>query len=148
MIIDLLKSKKFYLFIFVILLATLPTYYFYRKYQNVNRQLQNLPKSADERINLVEKIGKLIKLPEDEVPLVATVTDEKKLENQPFFKDAKIGDKVLVYSKAKQAFLYRPSTNKIINVGPVNIEDKKVSSESATILDQTSTATETPTLIK
>lgn len=71
-------------------------------------------KKADE---LVDKVRKLIMLPEGE-PTVATIQDVEKLaETQPFFKSAINGDKVLIYSE--QAYIYRESDNKIINVGPV-----------------------------
>lgn len=66
--------------------------------------------------NLVEKVGALIDLPTDEDPVVATVSDAKELTNQPFFAKAVNGDKVLAYTKNKKAILYRPSTDKIIEV--------------------------------
>jgi len=71
---------------------------------------------------LVEKVGKLIKLPSDEQPTVATVQDTEKLVDQPFFKDAMNGDKLLVYSTAQKAIIYREEANMLINVGPVTIE--------------------------
>lgn len=70
---------------------------------------------------LTAQVGKLINLPTDEKPTVATVTDASKVKDQPFFKNAKNGDKVLIYQKAQKAILYRPSENRIIEVGSVNI---------------------------
>jgi len=73
----------------------------------------------------VSEIGKLIALPTDEKPTVATVTDVDKVKDQPFFKNAKNGDKVLIYTKAQKAILYRPSENRIIEVGAVNINNQQ-----------------------
>ncbi len=70
---------------------------------------------------LVAEVGKLIDLPKDEKPTVATVTDIDKVKDQPFFKNAKNGDKVLIYTNANKAILYRPSEKRIIEVGAVNI---------------------------
>lgn len=72
----------------------------------------------------IKKVGKLYSLPKNDSPTVATVKDVSKLKSQAFFKDAKNGDRLLVYSKAKIAILYRDSENKIINIGPVQVGDK------------------------
>lgn len=68
----------------------------------------------------ISAVGKLIVLPTDETPTMATVSDPAKLSSQPFFAHAKVGDKVLVYTKAGKAILYNPSSNKIVEVAPVN----------------------------
>ncbi|PIR80160.1 MAG: hypothetical protein COU25_01495, partial [Candidatus Levybacteria bacterium CG10_big_fil_rev_8_21_14_0_10_35_13] len=60
-------------------------------------------------------------------PTIATITDKSQLSTQPFFNNAVDGDKVLVYANAKKAILYRPSTDKIIEVAPVNITSPSVS---------------------
>lgn len=69
---------------------------------------------------LIAAVGKHINIPEDEIPTIATVSDVKKLADQPFFSSAKNGDKVLVYKKNKKAILYRPETDKIINLSIIN----------------------------
>lgn len=70
---------------------------------------------------LIAEVGKLYALPTDEKPTVATITDVDKLKDQPLFKNAKNGDKVLIYTTANKAILYRPSEKRIIEVGSVNI---------------------------
>lgn len=80
---------------------------------------QNTKAPVNESETLVEKVGKLIELPQEEAPTLATVSDVTKLRGQEFFSHAQNGDKVLVYQQAKKAILYRPSSNKIVNVGPV-----------------------------
>lgn len=84
---------------------------------------------------LVKEVGKLIALPQDEKPTVATVTDVAKVKDQQFFKNALNGDKVLIYTNNKKAILYRPSEKKIVEVGSVNInqQPKAVPTPEATI---------------
>lgn len=97
--------------------------YFYYQYQ-ANLPQNIAKKTQAEAKQLTDEIGKFMQLPSDEIPTIATVTDISKLKDQPFFKFAKNGDKVLIYSKAKIAIIYSPNLHKIINVGPVNIGDQ------------------------
>ncbi|HEX3095633.1 MAG TPA: hypothetical protein VHQ20_00755 [Patescibacteria group bacterium] len=82
---------------------------------------QNTPasKAASETKDLVAKVGKLIILPANEEPTIATVTDLDKLKGQAFFDKAQLGDKVLIYTQAQKAILYRPETNQIIELAPL-----------------------------
>lgn len=88
-----------------------------------NSALKKNPQQIAQEITkeLVENVGKLIVLPADETPTVATVSDPEKLKDQPFFANAKAGDKVLIYTKARKAFLYNPEGRKIVEVAPVNL---------------------------
>lgn len=70
----------------------------------------------------IERVGKLIALPEDEQPTVATVSDPAKLKDQAFFAKAQTGDKVLIYTQAKKAYLYRPSKGLLIEVAPITTD--------------------------
>lgn len=103
----------------LIFLALIPGFYFYSQY----RKLLNNPNTiTQEKVEtVVDKVNKLFDLPKNEVPTLATVSNVDKLSNQTFFAKAKNGDKVLVYSQAKRAFLYRPSINKIIEISAVTI---------------------------
>ncbi len=80
---------------------------------------------------LVSEVGTLLALPSDEKPTVATITDVEKLKEQPFFKNAANGDKVLIYTNAKKAILYRPSEKKVVEVGAVNINQQPKTGTSA-----------------
>lgn len=80
---------------------------------------QTDPDSEDKQ--LIAAVGRLIEVPIDESPTVATVVDAEKVKTQAFFINAQNGDKVLLYTKASKAIIYRPSTNKIIEVAPVNL---------------------------
>jgi len=93
---------------------------------NNNHLVPATPSSPEkeELATIVERVGMLVKLPEGEEPTIAEVTDVSELQDQDFFKDAQNGDKVLIYEKAKQAILYRPSTNKVIGIAPVNLNQK------------------------
>jgi hypothetical protein len=95
--------------------------YFYKKYSTVKNTEANVAKVESDAT--VAAVGKLIMLPADEEPTVATVTDPSKLQNQTFFAHAKVGDKVLLYVKAKKAILYDPSANKLVEVAPLNLDD-------------------------
>lgn len=85
-----------------------------------------------ETAKLVSTVGKLITLPTDETPSVATVTDKAKLADQPFFAKSENGDKVLIYTNAKKAILFRPSTDKIIEVMPISFSDTAATTPTPT----------------
>jgi hypothetical protein len=117
-------------------------YYFYDQYNKAQVQLKDPSKvAAEETKALTASVSQIIDLPTGEDPTVATVLDPAKLKDQEFFTNAKKDDKVLIYTKAKKAFLYRPSTNKIINVAPVNIG----ANQAGTTQDASASATPKPT---
>ncbi len=110
-----LQKKHFIGFLVVFLFVAVVAIggYFYFKYQ----QIKNNPNivAQEETKYITGQIGKFIDVPKDEQPSRATITDISKLKDQPFFKNAKNGDKLIVYNKAQKAILYRPSENKIVD---------------------------------
>lgn len=80
--------------------------------------------TKEETDNLVREVAKLMDLPTGEAPTVATVLDKEKLKDQSFFKNAENGDKILIYTGANKAILYRPDTHKIIEVLPLTVGEK------------------------
>lgn len=124
--------KKFILPILVLLfLASLLTSGYF--YWELNKIKAN-PTVATEDANkiLIKNLGKLILLPGDETPTIATVTDPSKLTDQIFFANAQVGHKVIVYTIAKKAILYDPVANKVIEVGPVNVTDESLGADGGT----------------
>lgn len=77
--------------------------------------------TKQETKELVEKIGKLVLLPADEEPILATVTDKEKLKEQPLFAKAENGDKILIYAKAQKAYIFSPNKEVLVDVVSVNI---------------------------
>lgn len=136
--IQLLQRKTSVIIILLLLLiitaaSTGVAYYFYQHYQQAQLLLRDPDAVAREEVkNLVDQVGKFIELPTNEEPTVATVSDKTKLQDQPFFARAENGDKVFIYTQNKKAILYRPSTNKIIEVAPINIGESEVVADSAT----------------
>lgn len=71
--------------------------------------------AANEVNDILAKVGALMDLPNEE-PTIATVSDVSKLKDQQFFAKAQNGDKVIIFPNAQKAILYRPSSNKIIEI--------------------------------
>lgn len=70
---------------------------------------------------ILAKVGALMQLPAGETPTIATVKDAATAkQGQPFLASAENDDVIIVYRRAQMAILYRPSSDKIIAVGPVS----------------------------
>lgn len=83
-----------------------------------------IERSQQERTEaILEEVGELYELPDDETPTIATVQDIEKLKDQPFFDSAENGDQLIVFDESSTAILYRPSEKRLVKVGPINIED-------------------------
>ncbi len=121
---DSLKRNKITIALIavIVLLAGFGGYYYMQYQDQKQNPEQALKEQQEAELNeVVAKVGALYALPNEEKPSLATVQDINKLKDQPFFSNAQNGDKLLIYSAAKQAIIFRPSTNKIINVGPIAI---------------------------
>ena len=120
MIGKILRKKPVLITLILLLVAATaaPSVYFYKKYTALSSTLPGNNQKEDLQ-TIISKVSKLILLPTGENPTVMTVTDKEKLSGQEFFTNAKNGDRVLIYEKAKKAFLYDPIADKIIEVGPV-----------------------------
>jgi len=111
------------LVVIAVALAAL-TFYFYRQYQNIKKNPNQVAQAEIDAV--VANVGRIIDLPKDETPTLATVQDKDKLKDQPFFAQAQNGDKILIYTKSKKAIVYRPKDNILVNVGPIVIDPKSL----------------------
>lgn len=116
-------ASRWLLVAIVLLLAAVPSYYFYNKSKEAEKRL-NDPNTSNKQVidEVVKKAGHHILLPSGEQPTLATVSDASKVKGQPFFLNAQNGDKVLVYTQARKAYLYRPGQDIIIEVAPLSID--------------------------
>lgn len=115
-----LPANKKWLYVgLLLIIAIIPTIYFYAQNKNTQKELSNLQNTSSSANvdDVIKQVGKLVILPTDEQPTLATVSDASKLKNsQQFFVNAVDGDKLLVYAKSKKVILYRPSQNKIVDM--------------------------------
>ena len=118
------KTFSLYLLLSFIIIVSALSGYLYYQYQKVYSKSIN--KANADASSIVAAVGKLILLPVGETPTVATVTDITKLKDQPFFKNAVNGNKVLIFSISKLAIIYDLKRNIVVNVGPVNIPTQQV----------------------
>lgn len=118
--------KKYKTVILVLLIAGVSGvgYYFYNKASVLKANPSAVAEKEAETI--VAMVGKIILLPQGELPTVATINDPSKLVGQVFFAKAKIGDKVLLYQKAAKAYLYDTVANKILEVAPIDFGEGSV----------------------
>lgn len=107
------KINLLYVGIVVILIIVAAAAYFL--FFNKAQSSQSAAASQKDAADLVAKVSRLIDLPQNEKPTIATVTDKSKLASQAFFDKAENGDRVLIYPNNREAILYRPSTDKVIN---------------------------------
>jgi len=141
------KSKIIWTTLLIIFLVSI--YFNYQYFRNLKTPQEDIAKS--EITKTIEQVSKLVVLPTDEFPTVATVTDPKALQSQRFFLNAEKDDKVLIYSNAKKAILFRPSQNKIVEIAPINKgESASSTTTNATPISTTSTkiSTSTRSIIK
>jgi len=119
------KTKLLFGLIIVLLIAVLAGVGFLlKKYNETQQEVEKLSTvQGQQELNqtqtnqLLGEMRSIIKLPDGEDPVVATITDISQLKDKDFYKDAEDGDRVVVFPNAKKAYIYRPETKTIINVG-------------------------------
>lgn len=90
---------------------------------NVLEDYQSQGEEGDKELaqSIIEDVRKLIDIPEDVEPTVATIIDIELLRaKNPFYNKASNGDHLIV--TPERAILYSSVTGKIIDVVPVSLE--------------------------
>ncbi len=133
--------------------------YYFIQYKKLTKDPNAEAKAKTEAA--VKAIGALAIIPNDPNTVLANVTDVTKLKGQSFFNDAQNGDEILIFPAAMRAVLYRPSVNKIVNIGPLastppsstdtagaQVDTTKIPSTKTTTTTTTKTPTKTTTTKK
>ena len=117
------KNRKSIIIAAIIVLALAPSVFFFNKSRNAEQKLQ-APENAKMQVvnEVVEEVQKHMLLPKTEQPTLATINNPSEVKNQPFFKDAVKGDKILVYADARIVILYRPSIDRIVAVTTLQLD--------------------------
>lgn len=133
------KSKKLLKIgiplLFVVIIAG--NVYFYLQYKDAR---DNDPNVQTQQI--VDSLKRTVDVP-NETPSVLTVVDKSKLKDSQIAQKSENGDKILLFQKAGQVYIYRPSTDKLVNIltiatntpaatTPAPTEDKSQSEKTET----------------
>lgn len=95
---------------------------YFQKYQQLN-SMSAAEFEQRENDRIISKIAKIYTLPAEEQPEIAIVKDKEALRQNPFFEQAENGDFVVIFRDAKLALLYRPGEDRLVKVGPLNVQD-------------------------
>ena len=132
------KILPLLIIIFMVLLGFL----IFKKFNSA----ENLPNGqlSDKQIEvIVKKVSKLINIPK-EIPAIATIIKADNLiAEQSFYIGSKDGDYLIVFPQAKKALIYRESEDRLINVGPIVIDQSATTTQSVAVETEETAATST-----
>jgi len=99
-------------------------YYYYKTQKELSAYKESSEAVAIKEMNdLLKKVGRLVLIPQNELPTVATIANADDLRQQAFFSMAENGDKVIIYKNAQRVILYRPSLDKIIETSRLTVKE-------------------------
>lgn len=134
-------KNKFLWFLVVVILVALAggLVFLYTKYSETKKEVEKLSTvqgqqelSKTQTQELLGEMRKIIIMPTNEDPVVATITDINQLKDKEFYKDAQNGDRVVVFANAKKAYIYSPERKLIVNVGAFQLDQKTQNQQPAT----------------
>lgn len=126
-------GNRIYLFGLLALIILLLGSYFgwmkYKTYQNTSEPEKVAAQQAAaadlEKSKILTALGKLMVLPAGDPVLFKVSNADVMKKQQQFFKDTQNDDVLLVFQQAAKAIIYRPSSNVVVNVGPVNFDQNQ-----------------------
>ncbi len=136
-----MKTKKILTLLIIIVIAVLGFAIFKKFSSSVKIPEGQL---SDKEIKvLVDKVSKLINVPE-ETPVVATIIKADQLiSEQKFYVGSKDGDYLIVFPKAQKAIIYRKNENRLINVGPIIVDQPTTTTQPVATTTDTKTDNKT-----
>lgn len=135
-----MKTKKILTILIILVIALLGFAIFNKFYNQKGSDAKQL--SDKEITSLVKKVSKLINVP-DEKPVIATIIKaEELIAEQKFYAGSKDGDYLIVFPTAQKAIIYREKEDRLINVGPIIIDQPKATSTVPAPKSDNSTTTE------
>jgi Flp pilus assembly protein CpaB len=128
------SSMKKYLIALVLILVLAGGGYFGWKYWQTRQGSPEAQaqQAEAEKAQILTQLKKLMVLPEGDPVLFKVSNEDVMRKQQAFFKDTKNDDVLLVFQQSGKAIIYRPSTNVIVNVGPVNFDNTQTNGTSGT----------------
>ena len=110
------QSKKIIVALSIIcVLAIGSGVFFYLKYSRIHS-------AANEKQRQLDYVGRIIELPQ-EAPALVTVADKNRLENKLLAGKVENGDSLMIFSKAQRLIIYRPSSQKVIDMLTLTAQD-------------------------
>ena len=101
-----------------------------KAFQMARQYVKQTELSKEDKV-VLEQLKKIMVLPEDASPTIAVITniDQLKKDQPGFFTDAKNGDRLIIYPT--QAIVFDAGANKIIKVGPVQMNQAQATAQPA-----------------
>ena len=131
-------QTAFFILLFAISLGL--TGFFFYQYRISQQQLSQA--TVDNTEFILKKVARLTLIPKDEKPSIASVSSKDQLPDQAFFRNAEIGDKLIVFTKSKKAILYRPSLDRIVEVTSVDFNSDVGGASTQKLTDPESTSSD------
>jgi len=137
-----MKTKKILSILILIVIVLLAVAVFKKFYDPKGDDKAN--QLSDKQItSLVKKVSKLIDVPEEK-PIVATIIKaEELIAEQKFYVGSKDGDYLIVFPTAKKALIYREKENRLINVGPIIVDQQATSTQQTESIEKEQVSTST-----
>ncbi len=138
-----MKTKKILSILILIIILLLAFAIFKKFYNPIDESNKKTDQLSEKQVaSIVKKISKLIVVPSDEKPMIVPILNADELiAEQRFYIGSEDGDYVIVYPNAKKAIIYRESENKLINVGPVIVDQPATTTTQQSTTTQTESAT-------
>lgn len=102
--------------------------FFYYQYDQAKNELilvKNETKKVSQETSkdILDEIAKLIELPKKETPSISAMTNIGDLKDFNAFKNVENGDVIISYYENNKTIIYRPATNKIVEIYNQNLAE-------------------------